>query len=273
MNRMTTITLGSLLLLSATQVLAQERHRDRDRRDERNQRQEQVERNQDSGGRAREQIRGVPATRSARPAHDAQGQPRQQQQAYPGQVRQERREDRRDNRQERRQDRQDYRQDRREDRRDVRQDRHDDRRDWRQDRRDDRRDYRHDRRDDRRDYRHDRRDNRHDRRDWRRDRRFDNRNWRRGWNDWRSHWYHGWSGSRYRSTSRYYHPRGHHLRSWYVGLLLPRVYYAPSYYIDWRYYGLSSPPWGCEWIRISDDLLLVDLATGEVLDVLNNFWY
>lgn len=153
-------------------------------------------------------------------------------------------------------------------------------------------------RDDRRGGRHDQHSgwnnglpdaNRHTRHDWGRDdRRHDGwrddrrHGWRDGhgrhWNSWRDHgwrqsWRHGWNGHRWRAPSRYYYPRGYSYRSWTIGYRLPNVYYAPSYYIDWRYYGLASPPWGCHWVRIDRDVLLVDIATGEVVDILYGFFY
>jgi Ni/Co efflux regulator RcnB len=69
--------------------------------------------------------------------------------------------------------------------------------------------------------------------------------------------YHNW---RYRPVS--------------VGHRLDRVYYSPRYYIsDYGYYHLRTPrPWE-RWIRYGDDLLLVNLRTGRVLDVIHyNYW-
>lgn len=149
-------------------------------------------------------------------------------------------------------------------------------------------------RDDRRDNRYDRHDNnwgrsdyglpdangyRRDGRDYNRyDNRYDRRdhNWgRSNWRDhnWRRSWSHGWSGSRYRAPSRYYYPRGYSSRSWSIGIRLPSAYYAPSYYIDYNYYGLAAPPYGCYWVRADRDVLLIDIGTGEVVDVLYGFFY
>lgn len=113
---------------------------------------------------------------------------------------------------------------------------------------------------------------------WDRDRwdRNDQRHGRHdGWNrdHWRRSWRHGWNGNRWTSPSRYVYPRGYSRRAWSAGLILPSVYYGSSYYVDWQPYGLSAPPYGARWVRVADDLLLVHLATGEVLDVLNGFFY
>ncbi len=97
----------------------------------------------------------------------------------------------------------------------------------------------------------------------------------RGWNrsDFRRSWNHGWAGTRYRSTSRYYYPRGYSTRHWNIGVRLPSVFYTASYYLNYSTYGLAPPPWGCQWVRVDSDVMLVDLSTGEVLDVLYGFYY
>lgn len=133
--------------------------------------------------------------------------------------------------------------------------------------------------------RHD--DGRHDgrgRRDWRDDRRHDGRghgDYRdrydrhdyRGWSFWRHQWSHGWSGHRYRAPSRYYHPRGFSSRYWRIGLSVPLVYLANSYFVDYHYYGLAAPPYGYYWIRIDGDVMLVDRYTGEIVEILYGFYY
>jgi len=142
--------------------------------------------------------------------------------------------------------------DRDRDRHEVRQDKREVRQDGRELRRD-RRDYRQDRRYDRRDYR-DYRDTRYDRRDYR-----DYRDYR----------------DRHRSYSRYAAP----YRSWSyrpvgIGFRLDPVFYSSRYYInDYGYYGLRVPrPWE-RWIRYGDDLLLVNLRTGRVVDVIHyRYW-
>lgn len=170
--------------------------------------------------------------------------------------RQDRRADRRDDRQDRREDRREWRDDRRDDRRDWRADRREDRRDWRDDRRDDRREWRHDRRDDRRDWRHDRRHDRYVRHDDRR---------------WRGHYWH--PQHRYRAPVRYVRPAGYRHVRWGVGHRLPPAYYARPYYVDYHAYRLPPPPYGHRWVRHDNDVILVALATGLVLDVLYDLYY
>jgi hypothetical protein len=265
------------------------------------------DRGQRFGGAPRGGERPVrPAFRNdtPRPAPQREaGRVREQRQAF----RAERRDDRRDFRGERRDDRQAFRAERREDRQAVRngtvdrqqflRDREGDRRAFRQDRRDDRRDFRTDRRDDRRDWRQDnarrgligqgeRRwygDN-----DWgvRGDR--DGRDWNRGgwnrggWNrDWRRDGRYDWRG--YRTTNRnlyrlprYYAPRGWGggYQRFGIGFSLNSILFGPDYWIDDPFsYRLPEAYGPYRWVRYYNDALLVDLDTGEVVDVeYDIFW-
>jgi Ni/Co efflux regulator RcnB len=60
-----------------------------------------------------------------------------------------------------------------------------------------------------------------------------------------------------------------------VGYRLAPVFYGPRYYItDYGYYHLQAPHhrW-LRWIRYGDDLLLVNIRTGRVLDVIHyRYW-
>lgn len=216
-------------------------------------------------------------------------------------FRQERRADQRDFRQERRADRQDFRQgevtppefraDRRADRQDFRQDRRGDERAFRQDRRGDVRDFRADRRDDRRDYRDNRRgwdgrgytgrgwDNRgRDGRGWD-GRGWDNRgrDWNRGWrNDRRYDWYGYRNQNRnFYRVGRYYPPvRGWNYRRLGIGFTLGAPFFASSFWINdpWAY--RLPPAYGqYRWVRYYGDVLLVDIYTGQVVDVINDFFW
>ncbi|MBD8526730.1 RcnB family protein [Pseudomarimonas arenosa] len=134
------------------------------------------------------------------------------------------------------------------------------------DRYDGRRDYRSDHRND---YRHDYDRGRHDNKHYR----YSNHrsDWRHS--DWRRHWSHGWSGTRYRAPVRYYYPSGYHRSHWRIGYNLPLAFLISSYYVDYGYYGLAAPPYGCRWLRVDGDLLLVELASGAIVDVLYDFYY
>ncbi len=90
---------------------------------------------------------------------------------------------------------------------------------------------------------------------------------------WRVSWNHGWSGHRYRAQARYYYPRGYAHTSWSIGYRLPLVFLAASYFVDYDTYGLAPPPYGCRWLRVDGDLLLVDQASGEIVDILYDFYY
>ena len=84
-----------------------------------------------------------------------------------------------------------------------------------------------------------------------------------------------WHGDRHRGHSSYAAPyRNWRYRPVNVGYRLDRVYYSPRYYVsDYGDYHLRAPrPWE-RWVRYGDDLLLVNLRTGRVLDVIHyNYW-
>lgn len=232
---------------------------------------------------------------------------RQERRADRQDFRQERRGDRQDLRREQRGDLRDFRQERRGDRQDLRNgvvtrpefraDRRDDRQDFRRDQRGDLREFRRDRRDDRRDFRVDRRDDRRDyrdnRRDW--DRRgyvgqgWNGRDWdRRGWDGrgrgwdrtWRNDRRYDWYGYRnqnraFFNVGRYYPPvRGWNYRRIGIGFTLGAPFFASSFWINdpWAY--RLPPAYGqYRWVRYYGDVLLVDVYTGEVVDVINDFFW
>ena len=97
-------------------------------------------------------------------------------------------------------------------------------------------------------------------RDWRGDRRYD---WRR-----------------YRDSHRsifrlgvYLDPFGYGYRSYDIGYQLPPVYYGQQYWIDPAMYDLPVPPPGAMWVRYWNDALLVDSYSGQVIDVLHDFFW
>ncbi len=56
---------------------------------------------------------------------------------------------------------------------------------------------------------------------------------------------------------------------------MPSTYgwYGSGYYLNFWSYGLPNPPIGCEWVRVGDDAMLVDIWSGEVLSVYYGiFW-
>jgi Ni/Co efflux regulator RcnB len=119
---------------------------------------------------------------------------------------------------------------------------------------------------DRRDYRQDRREYRQERRAWNRGWRYDRRY------DWQRYRY---ANRSIFSPGYYYAPyRGHRYSRFSIGLYLDSGFFSNRYWISdpWRY---RLPPayHGTRWVRYYDDVLLVDLYTGEVLDVIYDFFW
>ena len=69
-------------------------------------------------------------------------------------------------------------------------------------------------------------------------------------------------------------PPGWAYRRWTIGLLLPRLFFsAPYYYDSWWEVGLEPPPPGYRWLRYGPDLLLVNVRTHRIADVVYNAFY
>jgi hypothetical protein len=121
--------------------------------------------------------------------------------------------------------------------------------------------------------------------DWRHDR-GGNRSWRRdhdGHHDWSRDWRHDrrydwWDyRNRYRTLfrlGRYHDPYGWSYRRFSTGYDLWPSYYGSSFWLNdpWKY--RLPPAFGpYRWIRYYNDALLVDIYTGQVVDVVHNvFW-
>jgi hypothetical protein len=74
--------------------------------------------------------------------------------------------------------------------------------------------------------------------------------------------------------SPFIYPPGYAYRPWAVGAVLPPVFLAPQYYYtDWATLGLDPPPPGAQWVRYGPDLLLVDVASGNVLESVPGVFY
>jgi Ni/Co efflux regulator RcnB len=120
---------------------------------------------------------------------------------------------------------------------------------------------------DRRDIRDAREDYREARHEYREDYRDARRNW--GRNDWRGHRdnhrdvYRGYG---WRSDNRYQaFGRGNRIG---VG------FYQPRYQInDYGRYRLPHPGYGQRWVRHYNDVLLIDVRSGYVVDVIRNFYW
>ena len=54
---------------------------------------------------------------------------------------------------------------------------------------------------------------------------------------------------------------------------MPYAWYARPYVVsNYAPYRLYSPPYGYQWVRVDNDVLLTAIATGVVLDVIYNIW-
>jgi hypothetical protein len=85
--------------------------------------------------------------------------------------------------------------------------------------------------------------------------------------------YRGRAFERVRSAP-YVYPPAWGYRRWEVGAFLPPVILARDYwYPDWDLLGLPPPPPDFQWVRYGPDLLLVDLTSGEVVEVVYDVFY
>ena len=119
------------------------------------------------------------------------------------------------------------------------------------------------------------RDGRGDRYSGRRDDR--RSSWNRGWrNDSRYDW------QRYRYSNRnlfrsgaYYSPyRNYRYNRLSIGIVLDSLFYSNRYWLNDPYqYRLPHAPYGTQWVRYYNDVVLVDVYTGEVIDVIENFFW
>jgi hypothetical protein len=104
-------------------------------------------------------------------------------------------------------------------------------------------------------------------------RRWDNRGWR---NDRRYNWYQYRAANRhvYR-LSPYYAPyRNYYYRRLSIGIFLDSLFYSNRYWInDPWHYRLPAVYGPYRWVRYYDDALLVDIYTGEVVDVIHDFFW
>ncbi|MBI1212846.1 MAG: hypothetical protein GC190_15395 [Alphaproteobacteria bacterium] len=89
-----------------------------------------------------------------------------------------------------------------------------------------------------------------------------------------SRWQRNVRAHRHFRVGPYHPPRGYKYRRWTHGQYLPWVYYDRSYWLlDFLTFGLMIPPPGCVWIRFGPDALLVDLESGEIIQVVYNVFY
>ncbi len=121
---------------------------------------------------------------------------------------------------------------------------------------------------------------------WDRDRRGDR--WSDRGDRRRGSWNRNWRGDnrfdwqRYRYSNRhlfrsggYYAPyRNYRYNRLSIGLILDSLFYSNRYWLSDPYqYRLPPAPYGTQWVRYYDDVVLVDVYTGEVLDVIHDFFW
>jgi Ni/Co efflux regulator RcnB len=124
------------------------------------------------------------------------------------------------------------------------------------------------------------------RNEWRRDRqqwRNNNRNWHNNgvWNRdrnwWRQNrWFRNYHGPRayffFAPSYGYYSvPRQYWGREWRTGDYLPS-YFRRYEVRDFWEYGLQDPPYGCAWVWVDNNIVLMDLYDGYIIDVVYNVW-
>ena len=86
--------------------------------------------------------------------------------------------------------------------------------------------------------------------------------------------FHGRAINRVHFARPWVYPRGWGYRRWGIGAVLPALFLAPAYYYSgWEEIGLTPPPFGFQWVQYGPDLLLVNVTTGEVVDVAYGVFY
>ncbi len=79
---------------------------------------------------------------------------------------------------------------------------------------------------------------------------------------------------RYRIARAWVAPRGFTYRRFGLGERVPTSLLAASFFLsDFGAYGLQSPPYGYVWVRDGADAVLVDRATGEVVQAQYGLFY
>lgn len=85
---------------------------------------------------------------------------------------------------------------------------------------------------------------------------------------WRGRYYNPVFGPAFR------YPPGYAYRRWSIGAFLPGLFVGSTYYYDdWRTLGIGRPPPGRRWVRYGPDLLLVNVRTRRVEDVIYGAFY
>jgi Ni/Co efflux regulator RcnB len=81
-------------------------------------------------------------------------------------------------------------------------------------------------------------------------------------------WHHSIRGPAFRF------PAGFTYQAWATGGILPPIFLtAPYFYDGYSTLGLGPPPGGYRWVRYGPDLLLVNVPTGRIADVVDGVFY
>ena len=79
---------------------------------------------------------------------------------------------------------------------------------------------------------------------------------------------HNFQAARVYHVGAYRRPAGWVAHRWGYGQILPRAYWAAPYILaDYWLFALEVPPAGYEWVRDDTDAILVNVSTGEILQV------
>lgn len=78
---------------------------------------------------------------------------------------------------------------------------------------------------------------------------------------------------RFRNTITYVAPRGYRPARYIVGNRLPDGYYSPNYDVNYNSYQLAAPPQGYKWVRVGNDVYMVQTRDGMVRDIIYSLFY
>ena len=94
-----------------------------------------------------------------------------------------------------------------------------------------------------------------------------------GWNNRpaevdKAHYQHNYQAARSYHVGVYRRPPGWVYHRWGYGQILPRAYWAAPYILaDYWLFALEVPPVGFEWVRDDTDAILVNVTTGQIIQV------
>lgn len=79
---------------------------------------------------------------------------------------------------------------------------------------------------------------------------------------------HNYQAARVYHVGSYRRPPGWVAHRWAYGEVLPRAYWAAPFILaDYWLFALEVPPAGYEWVRDDSDAILVNVSTGQILQV------